>query len=563
MLRGGRVLSLARRGGRWAVDPAAPTALAVRDGVVAAVGDDESVAPLIGPETRVIELAGRAVVPGIDDMHLHLVSYAMTRFGYLPLGALDSWEALGEPFSAAAVGADGWLRAHGWERERLGRPGTAADVDRALERAGLAGTPAVLFDRTGHELLAGTEALRRAGVDAATADLPGGIVHRDASGAPTGRFSDAATSLVMRALPAVPPETLRSALLAAQRELHALGITSLTEPGMGPGCTSLLDGSMGEAALGVLTGLATEGLLTLRTNVLLLFGGTGGATAAELREGIRSGLAGRPAAAGADPRVLRVAGLKIFADGIFRSQTSWLLEPYGTGSRGDLVVGDAGAGREAELDRMLAVAATAGLQAGVHATGDAATVAAVDGMAAADPAGERGLRPYVIHGDLLPPAILPRMAEAGIGWTCNPVITHVVRELGTRLVGEERQARKQPLRSALDAGVSVTLSSDAPVVSPDWRPSVVYAVTREQLDGSPRPGDPERVTGAEALAMMTALPAELHNAEAWKGRIAAGYAADLVVLGGDWPEDGRIHDLLGLPAELTIAGGRVVHESAA
>lgn len=560
VLRGGEVLTFAD----WTPgsDPGRVSAIAVKDGLVLATGTDDEVSSHIGAATRVVELGGRAVIPGINDVHLHVVAYAMARFGLRDVSSatIGTWEGLHDALTPESVGEDGWIRAQGWDASALGRPGTAADVDRALSAHGIAGSPTVLFDRTGHQLLVGSATLQRLGIGATTPDPPGGAVEHDADGHPTGVFTDAATALVLARMPRVPAGTLVRVLRRAQRELAALGITSLTDPGIGPGHATLFDGSASPLALDALTELALSGDLTVRTAVLLTFGGTGGETA----ENVRSGLTGAlpNACDGVDPRMLRIAGVKVFADGIQRSGTAWHHEPYGPSARrGQLAVaGATDAERIAELDRILAEIARSGRQAGIHATGDAASDAVVESLLSR-PEQTRATRPYLIHGDFLPVAGMDSLAAGGIGWAANPVISRMVCGIGLELLGHDRQATRQPLASALRAGVAVALSSDAPVVSPDWREAVVTAVERSQTDGHRHPLDPEAVSSVDALAMLTVTPAVIDHAETFKGRLRAGYVADLAVLGGTWPGTEDVRSLLERTIDLTVVGGRIVHET--
>ncbi|MBN9178671.1 MAG: amidohydrolase family protein [Microbacterium sp.] len=557
VLRGGAVVTFAD----WApgVPPAVSDAIAIGGGTVLAVGP--TVAEHIGPRTRVVELAGRTVIPGINDTHLHLVCYAMARHGLRDVSSasVPSWEGLAEVLTADAIGDDGWIRAQGWDAEALGRPGTTADVDRALAAHGIEDVPTVLLDRTGHQLLVGSAALDVLGIDRDTPDPEGGVVVRDESGEPTGVFADAATALVLRALPAVDADTLARVLIEAQRDLAALGITSVTDPGIGPGHATLFDGSASPAALTALASLARSDQLTVRTGVLLTFSGTGGETA----QSVRAGLAGPLPHAfdDLDPHMLRVAGVKVFADGIQRSGTAWHREPYGDPpARGRLSVGgEDDAERTSTLRDVLAAIGASGLQAGVHATGDAASDAVVDALLDLSDT-DRAATPYLIHGDFLPASGMRQLADANIGWTANPVISRMVSGIGHVLLGPERQSVRQPLGSALRSGVTVTLSSDAPVVDPDWREAVITAVQRSQVDGMPRSGDPEAVSVLDAVAMMTVTAAVLDGARASKGTLAPGRWADLVVLSGSLPNEDHVDALRDLCVDLTVVGGRVVYE---
>ena len=548
------------------MDPAQPhrisDAVAVKGGLVAALGH-EDVSESIGPDTQVVDAAGGAVIPGINDAHLHFVSAAMAAFGYVRLepAAAPDWTAVVDVVESAPPGEDGWVRAHGWDEAVLGPA-------KGFLLESRPGTPVVAFDSTGHQLLANGEALRRAGIDAATADVDGGVVARTADGNPTGLLQDGAMELLSRAMPPVPASTLRPALLALQEHLHSLGITSLTDPGLGPASAGLMDGAGSTAALELLGDLAAEDELTLRINVLMLFAGTGGANAHAVEMGLGSGLARTYLSRGINPEQLRIAGVKIFADGIPRSGTAWMSEPYGTAcTHGSLVIQGANdADRVAELHRILALINEAGLQAGVHATGDAATAAAVEAIVAATDGPEErprssGNRHYIIHGAFGDPGALSTMASHGIGYSTNPLIRQEAGDIMRQVLGEDRFSRHQPLQSALEAGVHLNLASDAPVTSADWRRTVVAAVRRATRSRPGKPRDPELITGLQALAAMTIHAAWQDHAEHFKGALTPGMAADLCLLSNPWPVDEEIEKLLDTEVRLTLSGGRAVHQS--
>ena len=237
-------------------------------------------------------------------------------------------------------------------------------------------------------------------------------------------------------------------------------------------------------------------------------------------------------------------------------------EPYGGEAQldGSLVVaGGTDAERVAELHEIVRLIHAAGLQAGIHATGDAATESAVDAIIAAQADGHLG-RHYIIHGAFRSNDSLARLAAHQVGYSTNPSIRAAAGDLIKRLLGEERFGRHQPLQSALRAGVKLNIASDSPVTGTDWRRTVAAAVTRDTVHTPGRPDDPERITALQALAAMTALPAWQDHAEDAKGRIAPGMAADLCVLDGTWPAAGSIDELAERQVAWTIAGGGVVHE---
>lgn len=548
------------------MDPAEPgrleDAVAVKDGRIMGLGR-QLADRATGPHTEVVDAAGAAVIPGINDAHLHFVSAAMAAFGYVRVDAsvAPDWAAVVHHVNQAEVGEDGWIRAHGWDEVLLG-PAAGYLLDSRP------GVPVVAFDSTGHQLLANREALHRAGITAATPDVDGGVVVRDAAGHPTGLLQDGAMGLLSRAMPPVPDATLRPAVLQLQQQLHALGITSLTDPGLGPASAGLMDGAGSTAALELLGDLAISGELTLRTNVLMLFAGTGGANAQAIDDGLRSGLERSYTRRGIDPEQLRIAGVKIFADGIPRSGTAWMSEPYGQAcSHGSLVIQGANDDqRVAELHTILGLINDAGLQAGIHATGDAATTVAVEAIIAAQggvAAGgsvEPGNRHYIIHGSFSDTSTLATMAAHRIGYSTNPLIRQEAGDMMRQVLGSDRFSQHQPLRSAIEAGVHFTIASDAPVTSFDWRRTVVAAVRRGTRSTAGNPADPERITGLQALASMTNGAAWQDHAEHFKGSLLPGMAADLCLLSTPWPDDGQIERLLDTGITLTLSGGRLVHQ---
>ncbi|WEH37723.1 amidohydrolase family protein [Streptomyces sp. AM 4-1-1] len=440
-------------------------AVAVSGGRITRVGAADEVAPLIGPGTRVVALRGRAVLPGINDSHLHGV----------------------------------WLGAM-W--------------------------PALLMDQmTAPEPTAGE----------------GGGADGHHGGGPAVRLEDSADR--------------RRAILRTGELLSSLGITSYTEPGLGPGEDDGPTGCFGSAALRDYADLAAEGRLSARVTALTLFGELDGAsTAAGLRRGLMEFRA-----PGDVPGWFKVAGVKIFADGIPPMRNAWTDEPYTDGSHGELLVeGGSEAERERALRSMIDAAHAAGHQIGVHATGSRTTRVVADAFAAAIARDGRDARHYVIHGDLLHPATLAVMASAGIGLNTQAGIAVATGAMLTAAMGEDVLPYAWPVRDALAAGVPLCLSSDAPVLTPDWRAGLAAAVAHRGLDPAGR-GPDQRLAVSQALRAYTVTPARQDGAEDWKGTVEPGKVADLCVLDAD-PLETEAAALPSVPVSLTVLDGRVVHE---
>ncbi|GLY36739.1 hypothetical protein Amsp01_027630 [Amycolatopsis sp. NBRC 101858] len=399
--------------------------LAVRDGRVLAVGD---VTGHIGPATAVLDLAGRTVLPGINDAHLHAT----------------------------------WLGAR-WPHPLLGAPHEEKPVTTGAER--------------------------------------------------------------------------RAAILRAGEVCASLGITSYTEPGLGPGET----GCFSAEVLGEYAALHREGRLRARVTVLRLFGLLDGVSSAEdFLRGLETPVPD------ADPEWLAVTGVKIFADGIPPMRTAWTHHCYADGSHGALLVdGPDDDARAANLASMIAAAHRAGLVVGVHATGERSIEAALAHLRAGD---------HLVHGDLVTPAQLRRMASTGVGLTTQPAIATAMRPMVATALGNEVAAKAWPLRSILGSRVRLTLSSDAPVVTPDWR---VHLAAAGELLGL-RGVTPDLT--ARLLRCYTTEAAAQDGSASWKGSLVPGMAADFCVLADD-PHDIALADLPSVAVELTVTGGRIVHEA--
>lgn len=528
IVRNGRVLVL-DRGFRVA------EALAVRGGRVVAVGRDRDVCRLAGRHTRVLDAGGGTVLPGINDSHVHLNAFGLNfpPFSYnVDTATVEELVAVVRSAVDAAPAPDSWIRGMGWNDNRLPRPPRRTDLDPVT-----GDHPVILTDFSAHAVAVNSVVLRLAGITRDTVPPPGGVIEKDAAGEPTGVLRETAQGLVRGLVPPFTRDEVVHGIETGIGLLHAQGITSVTEPGID------LD------TLAIYAEKAREGTLGVRLTALL----RGGTAPQQLRDI----LAAYQPLRDVDPRVLRVAGVKLFADGIpTAAKTAWLHEPYLDGTNGSLVTDGATVTEQiANLHQLIRIAVRAGFQVGTHATGDATIDTVVAGYLKA-----KGLerRHYVIHGDLTPPATLRTMARHGIGVNMNATIKYLLGRTLDPVLGPERTDYQWPYRTALDLGVRVSSASDAPVTFPNWLQGVMAAVLREGMFGGVA-GEAERITLPEALATYTRTPAWQDHAERWKGTLAEGMAADICVVGGDVLRVDP-HELVNLPVNATVVGGQVVHE---
>lgn len=517
-------------------------AVALGGGRVLAAGSTADVRRLAGPRTRSINLAGRTALPGVNDSHLHALWWA---FGVPPFNIDVGYPAVRSIADIAAlVGkaakerpAGEWIQGRGWDQPYFGegRAPTRQDLDRVAPDH-----PVLLTEFSGHAVWANSKAIALAGVTRETVPPPGGVIVKDAAGEPTGVFFEGAAGLLRRVVPAWSPADRRRAFATAMELMAKNGITSFTEPG--------IDGE----TLALYVDMAKEGRLTARLTALM--------NAGRSVEAFRGLLGSYQSPSGADPRWVRLAGVKIHADGIpTGNKTAWLHEPYASGGNGTLVLGNGSdAERVRELEAMVKMAHDAGWQIGTHATGDRALDAVVDAYQhalAAKP--DRDRRHYLIHADLIRPATLKRMAALGVGANFNSTIKYLIADGQVSALGEPRASYEWPYRTAMDAGVVVATGSDAPVTDGNWRQGIATCVARVGKQSNQVSGPSERISLDEAIWSHTAAGAWQDKAEGWKGALEPGMAADLVVLDG---AIGRVDPAAigSMGVTLTVVDGNVV-----
>jgi predicted amidohydrolase YtcJ len=535
-------------------------AVAVHGDTIVAVGSEAEVAALVGSETRVVDLGGRTLLPGINDSHGHPAFFGSTR----PPLAVDLYpprvatvaDAVAEVAAfAAGVPTGMWVRGFGWDSARLVGV-TRYDLDAVTPDH-----PVVLSDFSGHNLWVNSLALELAGVTADTVDPEGGIVERDPiTREPLGVFRElSAQGLIMRVVPLFTKEEKRTAVLAAMNVLNRNGITSCTESALGPGGDAFSGGVMGQEVAEVYEDLCREGALTARVTVLALLGEYGGVSLADFARGLDE----YRRSSDIDPRWVRFPGVKIFADGVPITKTSALFEEYVDGGLGSLAIPGASEEERTEaLVTMITMAAAKGVQVGVHATGDRAVGAALNGFAraaAADPV-SRDARHYVIHAELVAPGDFARAAELNVGFNMQPAIMSMIADTIAGQLGPDRAMRDWPFGSTVRAGARLMASSDLPVTPPDWRTGLQAMVLREGIPSGAVSGPEERISLVDAVRAYTINGAWQDHMDDVKGSIEVGKLADFCVLDGELLGIDP-HGIKDLRVALTVVGGTVVYDA--
>jgi len=505
----------------------APTAIACRDGRILMVGGDAAVLSLRGPRTEVVDLAGGVAIPGLVDSHAHLYGLGKALAEIDLRGTPNAAAAAARVGQAAAARPDGWLEGRGWDQNRW--PGGAWPTRGQLDAA--APGRAVLLRRVdGHAAWASSEALRLAGITAATPDPTGGAILRDARGEPTGVLIDNAVDLVRAVIPPAGEAEVRRRIRLAQAHCLRHGLTGIHEMG------ATWD------KVQAYRELHGAGELALRVHVFL----------EDDPQTLDRGLAAGPVVT-AD-RLLHVRGVKLYADGALGSRGAWLLADYtdAPGERGLQVT------PLSHLREVCGRAAAAGFQVATHAIGDAANRRVLD-LYAAFPAEARAAGRWRIeHAQILDPADIPRFAELGVIAAMQPVHCTSDMDWADERLGPDRLAGAYAWRSLLDAGAVVCLGTDAPVEAIDPLATLFAARTRTHADGTPVGGwlPGERLDGRTALRLHTLGSAFAGFLEREAGVLAPGRLADVTVLSVD-PTACEPAALLDAEVRLTVVGGQV------
>ncbi len=537
---------------RSALPTVVDEAVAWRDGRILAIGSRRQVEAVIGPQTRVVELEGATVVPGLVDAHGHVLSlgFSLRRVSLRDTVTYDQLinrvakEASQRP-------ADSWIFGRGWDQTMW--PEAVFPHHLPLSTA-VPDHPVVLERVDGHAVLVNQAALQRAGITAATPDPAGGRILRDEDGEPTGVLVDNAAALLDPVIPTPNREEQLDALERAVRHLASLGLTAVHDAGTGYAPSLGLDDEAdpGWHTIDLYRELLARQALPIRIYAML---GGNGAYPGE------AAYFSRPPVVGEGDGMLTVRAIKLGADGALGSRGAALEEAYSDepGHRG------LETRSQQDLDRLVGRAHREGWQVAIHAIGDRANRMALDAFASARGAADRpgDTRPRIEHAQVLRPLDVARFADVGVIASVQPShATSDRRWAGTR-IGAERLAGAYAYRSLLQAGAAMACGSDFPVESANPLAGLQAAVARTDADGAPQGGwrPEERLTAAEALACFTSGAAWAAFMEGDNGSLEVGMRADLTVLSGD-PLTTPPGELVSLRVLRTVVGGRTVHELA-
>jgi predicted amidohydrolase YtcJ len=523
----------------WTVDKNHPSAqaVAVLGDRIVAVGSNSDVDSWRGPRTRVIDAAGKLLLPGFNDAHVHFLSGGLA-LDSVQLNDTTSAEEfvrrIAERVRKTPKGE--WITGGDWDETKWtpARLPTKELIDPLTPD-----TPVFVSRYDGHMALANSVTLRLAGITAQTPDPPGGVIVRDAQGNPTGALKDAAMDFVARVQPPLPHDERVRAVKRALAHAASLGVTSVQN--MDPDY----------ADIAVYSELLERGELTARIYAAPLITGVDD----QAKIGIRHAFGGP---------FLRIGALKAFADGSLGSATAYFFEPFLDQPGNHGILSDEMHPVPLMRDRMMKADA-AGLQVCTHAIGDQAISMILDlydEVVKAHGANDRRFR--IEHAQHMAGKDFDRFARLHVIASVQPYHAIDDGRWAEARIGHDRSSRTYAFRTFLNHGVRLALGTDWDVAPLNPMLTVYAAVTRATLDDK-NPGGwfPEqKLTGPETVEAYTLGSAYAEFQEQEKGSISPGKLADMVLLSDDIfaiaPETIRQVKVL-----TTIVGGKIVWDTQA
>jgi predicted amidohydrolase YtcJ len=531
LLVGGKILTM---------DAAATVAeaLAVRDGRILAVGTDAALRPLAGPKTRIIDLAGRSVVPGLIDTHAHFKAAGLADYVVNLSRAKTVAEALDAVRVFAASKKPGeWIIGGAWH------PPSQLAEKRYLTRQeidSVAPSNPVYLRTVGHFSMANSSALQKAGIDKDTANPSGGSFERDGAGELTGLLVETAIDRVEKVVPPWTEADEARQFKLAEAVLNSVGITSAVE-----GATEARD-------IRTLKRLADAGEATLRVGIMFRPEPPADLSAWEAI------MRGNGAASGFGDDWLRFAGIKIFYDGGMTLKTALMRDAYPDSH--DDYHGITQQTPE-RLMQLVSICNRFDWRVGVHVVGDLGVDQVLDAFEAADK--EKSIRDrrfVLIHASLIRPEQMERARRLGVRVDFQNVFMWDKAATVARFLGKATADRAVPTRTLIEKiGLdSLGAGTDFPVNPINPFLNIYVMVTRKDVNGNVY-GAAEAITREQALRLYTSAAARYTFDEGRKGTLEAGKLADLVVLSADFmtvPDD----QLKDIRPEMTMVDGKIVFQ---
>ena len=520
--------------------------LAVKDGKVLALNEDAELA--CGPDTRIIDLHGSYVMPGLLDVHNHhMVAGQMELFelNVPPILSLDELLAAVERYAAELEPGE-WVVGGSWGSGLLAEINSAEALARL--DAATQGRPALLKDDSKHNRWANSVALELAGIGGQTQDPEGGQILRDASGKATGVLIEAAGVLLEQTLARLRPESVQMLGQAVERGigvLHSYGVTGFQD------AASSLQQMQALKALDDAGQLKAWIVTSMPVNDPILGTHPLGEDIIAHRDVFRS-------------EHHRPDFIKIFLDGVPPAGTGAFIEPYLSGVGFPECHCGTTALQADELEGWLLRTADRGISAKIHCTGDASVRLVLDTVEKVRAAGYSDVKYHIAHGQFVQPDDIPRFAELDVTADISPSLWFpgIITQAIAAVLPAERASRMQPNRALLDTGARIAGGSDWPVsISPNPWEGIYGLVTRMDPTGV-FPGTlwPEQAISLdEAISIYTTCSAEAMGLDDVTGALTPGKSADFVVLSAN-PHEIDVDRVRHITATQTWFAGQKVYD---
>ena len=512
-------------------------AMAIKGQKLIYVGENGTAKNYIGPNTEVIDLKGKTVIPGLNDGHLHFprIGTNLLKINGFNKPKEEILNLVKEEANRLKPGE--WILGYGWNHELWSdkKFPTKEELDAVAPN-----NPVALTRVDAHSIWVNSKALEIGGITKDTPNPQGGEILRAANAEPSGILIDTAGTPVSTKIPPYSTERMEEGLLKAQEELFKNGITSATDAG-----SHLSD-------INDMKNLYKQGDLKVRLNVMVS-NGEGGATGEDLEYYYKHG-----PEIGLFDNSLTVRSVKLVGDGSLGSRSAALLEDYSdrSGHKGNYRFTDE------ELYRLVKEANKNGWQVGTHAIGDGSieqVINVYERVLMEEPLKDH--RWKIEHFQIANASEIERIAKLGILPSMQPVHATSDKNMAEDRVGPERIKYSYAWRKVIDAGSNIVGGSDAPVELVNPFHGLYSAVTRMDNEGNPDGGwyPEERMTREEALKAFTIWAAEGSFEEKIKGSLEVGKLADFIVVDRDpmkCPEE-QLKDIQTLT---TVLGGKVVYK---
>lgn len=515
------------------------SSMAIQDGRIVAVGDDEEVRPFRGEKSKILDLQGKTLLPGFIESHGHFMWIGEMRTQIDLMGVDDISKVEAAVAEVAAKSSPGaWIHGHSWDQELWGA--TTFPDHQVITRAA-PDNPVVLVRRDGHSWWVNKAALDYANFGPETPDPPGGVIVRDTDGYPTGMLIDTARSVLGEQIPPATEAEEERQFAIARDECLRYGVTSFHEM------------KTSARMLDFFNGLTERDQLRPRLYCFL--------------DAQDEALLEKYYAKG--PQIdaggyLTVRGVKLFADGALGSKGALLMEPYANdpGNLGIEVL---------DVEEMISYgmkAAKGGFQLSIHAIGDRAAYNSLNvyeqirNQIDQEAGGRSDLRFRIEHAEILRPEDVSRFADLGVIAAIQA--THHTSDMSylEGHLGQERlNERASKWRDLINSGAVVCGGSDTPIESTDPLVGIYASTTRMRVDGYPENGwgAEQSMSREEAVRSYTTAAAYAAFEEDEKGSLEVGKLADAVLLS---------RDIMTIPAPqlldtkvlFTMIGGELVYQ---